>query len=59
MNKIDSFYDFLKDLVVNKDGSFDYDIKNRILDKYTKNTYLKSVRRRIIPLVVSEKREAA
>mgnify|MGYP001476453785 CR=1 FL=1 len=59
MNKIDSFYDFLDGLVVKEDGSFDYDIKDRILGKYNKVRRPGKVNRRALRVLNSEKREAA
>ena len=59
MHKTDSFYSFLEDLVVKQDGSFDYDITKRILDKYKKVPKLKAIVRRNLGIFTSSKREAA
>ena len=43
MDNSNSFYGFLKDLITNKDGSYDYNITERILEKYNdkKDSYRK------------------
>ena len=55
----DSFYNFLENLRVNDDGSFNYDITNRILRKYTKKNKANRSQKRDIGLIISDKREAA
>ena len=59
MKKTDPFYYFLEELTVNKDGSFDYNIKNRILEKYKKKTKLKALFSRNLRINIPEGREAA
>ena len=59
MKKNNSLYDFLNDLVANQDGSFDYDIKNRMLGKYNRKSELKAIWTRTTSILTSDKREAA
>ena len=59
MIKTDSFYDFLKSLVANEDGSFDYNITNRILNKYKKEIRLKDANNRHINIINLQQKEAA
>ncbi len=59
MNNNNSIYDFLNDLVANQDGSFDYGITNRILDKYNKKIDPKTTRITPSSFIISDEREAA
>ncbi len=59
MTNTDSFYAFLQYLAVNKDGSFDYDIKNRMLDKYKKKIGSKEIHRRALSIFNPNKKEVA
>ncbi len=59
MHKPDSLYGFLKDLEPEKDGSYNYDIKNRILDKYNKRSRPKAVNIGTLSGITSDDREVA
>ncbi len=37
MERIDSFYDFLEDVKINQDGSFDYSLTKRLIGKWKDN----------------------
>ena len=59
MNKNNPFYSFMKDLPVNEDGSFNYDIKKRMLNKYKKKIRLTMLKQRPVSFVNQEKKEVA
>ena len=59
MKKIDPFYGFLKDLQAKDDGSLDYSIKNRMLNKYNKNNNKKEVSKASLSLIFSKTQKAA
>ena len=49
----------MKDLPVNEDGSFNYDIKKRMLNKYKKKIRLTMLKQRPVSFVNQEKKEVA
>ena len=59
MNNTNYFYDYLDDLPINQDGSFNYNITKRILEKYQQNEKIKKISRMPISILNTNRKEAA
>ena len=52
-------YNYLKDLAIKRDGSFDYNITNRMLKKYKKDYRAKETKRTTLKALITDEREVA